>query len=101
MWLLGRILPLIIGDCVTNDDDYWLLFLQLMEIVDLLFAPKLTEDHAAYLSALISDPHHDFRWLYSSHTIIPKMHFMVHMPRLIIKYVIGTVLCTLFIRLMN
>lgn len=88
MWLLSRVLPLIIGDCIPDDDDYWLLFLQMMEIVDLLFSPKLTQDHAAYLSALISDHHHDFSTLYSDHTIIPKMHFMLHMPRLIIKYVL-------------
>jgi len=40
MWLLGRIFPLIIGDCVAEDDDHWLLFLQMMEIVDLLFFSK-------------------------------------------------------------
>lgn len=80
MWLLGRVLPLIIGDYVPDDDEHWLLFLCLMEVVDLLFAPKLTKDHVAYLSTLISDHHHDFSRLYSSHPIIPKMHFMVHMP---------------------
>jgi len=85
MWLLARVLPLVIGDYVPDDDDYWLLFLRLMEIVGLLFSPKLTQDHAAYLAALISDHHYDFCTLYSGHTIIPKMHFMVHMPRLIIK----------------
>ena len=61
MWLLGRILPLLIADYVPDDDEHWLLYLQMMEIVDLLFSPKLTADHAAYLSALINDHHHDFR----------------------------------------
>ena len=54
MWLLGCVLPLIIGDYVPDDDEHWLLFLRLMEVVDLLFAPKLTRDYVAYLSALIS-----------------------------------------------
>ena len=88
MWLLGRILPLIIGDHVPEDNEHWLLFLQLMEIVDLLFSPALTQDHAVYLSSLISDHHNDFSILYPDQTIIPKMHFMVHMPRLIIQYAI-------------
>ena len=86
MWLLGRVLPLIIGDYVPDDDEHWLLFLQMMEIVDLLFSPTLSQDHAVYLSTLISDHHHDFHRLYPEQTIIPKMHFMVHMPRLIIQY---------------
>ena len=83
MWLLGRILPLLVADYVPDDDEHWLLYLQMMEIVDLLFSPKLTADHAAYLSALISDHHHDFSQLYPDRSIIPKMHFMIHMPRLI------------------
>ena len=64
MWLLGRLLPLIIGDFVPDDDEHWLLFLQMMDIVDLLFAPKLTEDHVAYVSALINDHHYGFCRLY-------------------------------------
>ena len=87
MWLLGRVLPLIIGDCIPDDDKHWLLFLRLMVIVDLLFAPSIPQDYVSYLSALISDHHHDFKRLYPSYSIIPKMHFMVHMPRLILKYI--------------
>ena len=85
MWLLGRVLPLVIGDWVPDDDSHWLLYLSLMEIVDLVFSPKLSQDHVAYISSLISDHHHDFCRLYPDHHIIPKMHFMVHIPRLIIK----------------
>ena len=66
-----------------DDDEHWLLYLQMMEIVDLLFSPKLTADHAAYLAALINDHHHDFCQLYPDCNIIPKMHFMIHIPRLI------------------
>ena len=85
MWLLGCIFPLIVGDCISEGDDHWLLFLRIMEIVDLLFSPRITEDHAAYLSALISDHHHDFCRLYPDHTILPKQHFMIHTSRLAVK----------------
>ena len=85
MWLLGRILPLTIGDWVPEDDSHWLLYLSMMEIVDLVFSPRLSHDHVAYLSSLINDHHHDFRRLYPDQHVIPKMHFMVHMPRLIIQ----------------
>ena len=85
MWLLGRILPLVIGEHVPEDDEHWLLYLHLMNIVDLLFAPKTTEDHAVYLISLIDDHHHEFRELYPDANIIPKMHFMIHMPKFMMK----------------
>lgn len=85
MWLLGRILPLLIGEFVPEQNAHWELFLQMMDIVDLLFAPNTSADHAAYLATLINDHHHDFRRLYPSSSILPKLHFMVHMPRLLIQ----------------
>ena len=39
MWLLGRILPVLVGDRVPDDDERWHNFLVLMEIVDHLFCP--------------------------------------------------------------
>ena len=85
LWLLGHLLPLIIGDLVPNDDEHWELFLQMMDIVDILFSPNSTEDHASYVAVLINDHHKDFCRLYPHHSIIPKQHFMVHMPRLMIQ----------------
>ena len=83
MWLLGRILPLLIADHVPSDDDYWQLFLQLMKIVDHLFCPQVSEDEIGYLSVQINDHHTKFIRLYPNQSVIPKMHFVVHMPRLI------------------
>lgn len=85
MWLLGRILPLLVGSMVPKDDSRWLNFLQMMEIVDILFAPFSSRDGVAYLARLISEHHHEFSNLYPSNAVIPKMHFMVHMPRLILQ----------------
>lgn len=84
MWLLGRVLPLIIGDLVYEEDEHWENFLQLMDIVDILFSPKITAETAAYLAALIKDHHEEFQRLYPENNIIPKMHFMIHMARLMI-----------------
>lgn len=55
-------------------------------IVDILFSPNISADFAAYVSTLINDHHEEFCKLYSDHSIIPKMHFLVHMPRLMIQY---------------
>jgi len=57
-----------------------------MDIVDILFCPKATHDHAAYVASLTNDHHTTFCELYPGHSIIPKLHFMVHMPKLMIRY---------------
>ena len=85
MNLLGHLLPLITGDFILEDDQHWKLFLQLMDIVDILFSPTTSADFAAYVSTFISDHHHEFCKLYPEHRVIPKMHFMVHMPQLMIQ----------------
>lgn len=88
MWLLGRLLPYMVGEHVPSTDENWQDYLQLLEVVDLLFAPTITEDEVGYLSILISEHHHKFVSLHSSSMIIPKHHYMVHMPRLILEYVV-------------
>lgn len=85
MWLLGRVLPLLIGDFVSDDEPKWENFLQMMEIVDLLFSPVSNSDDVAYLATLIEEHHIEFVKLYPNSSVIPKMHFMVHMPRLILQ----------------
>ena len=84
MLLLGRMLPIVIGDLISEEDERWATFLKMMDIVNILFSPRITEDDAPYLAALISDHHEQFRYLYPTWSIIPKMHFMVHMPRLML-----------------
>lgn len=44
MWLLGRMLPMIIGSKVNDGDDYWLNYMDMLTITDMLLAPELTED---------------------------------------------------------
>ena len=81
MWLFGRILPLIIGEFVPEEDQRWDLYLRMMEIMDLLFSLSTSDEYAAYIGVLINDHHHDFCQLYPDSAVIPKMHFMLHMPR--------------------
>ena len=85
MWLLGRLLPLMIGDRVPSSDECWINYLDMLEIVDILMAPELSEDDVANLATLISDHHQQFKQLYPHASITPKMHYVMHMPRLIIE----------------
>ena len=59
--------------------------MDMLEIVDILMAPELSEDDVANLATLIPDHHQQFKQLYPHASITPKMHYVVHMPRLIIE----------------
>jgi len=83
MWCLTRLLPLMIGHIVPENDDHWKNFLLLLSIMDLVFAPVLSTDCIAYLKELICDHHENFKSLYPMCSIFPKMHYMVHYPECI------------------
>ena len=85
MWLLGRLLPIMIGKKIPEDDDNWSNYLVLLEIVDLLFASEITEDEVCYLSTLILDHHTELCKLYPQASVTPKMHYLIHIPRLIME----------------
>ena len=69
-----------VGQFIPHDDEFWENFLVLL---DLLLAPEITEDETAHLESLIFEHHAQFIELYPEASVIPKMHFMVHMPRII------------------
>ena len=87
MWLLGRVIPYLFGDDIPEGDENWNNYLQLLEIVDMLMAPEISEDEVAELSILIQQHHFAFKQLYTASSVLPKHHFMIHMPRLILKLV--------------
>ena len=70
---------------IPPTNKHWRNYLQLLQIVDLLFAPSISEDEVGYLNVLITEHHHKFISLYSNLKLIPKHHYMIHMPRLILQ----------------
>lgn len=87
MWCLSRLLPLIIGQLVPEDDDHWKNFLLLLRITDFVFSPVLSRTSAMYLVYLIDDYLQTFVELYPHCKIIPKQHYMVHIPQWIVRYI--------------
>ena len=85
MWLLGGILPFLIGSFVPHTDECWQNYLQMLEIVDMLLTPEINEDEVSYLHILIRQHHETFVEVYPNASVIPKHHFMVHMPHLILQ----------------
>ena len=85
MWALGCLLPLIVGRYVPDGDKKWENYLLMLEITDYLLAPEVTLDEAAYVKVLIENHHTAFVKLYPEASVIPKMHYLIHMPRLITR----------------
>ena len=58
----------------------------------MLFAPEILEDTVGCLQEMIVEHHSQFVKLYPEFGVIPKMHYTLHMPRLIAKLVSHIVL---------
>ena len=86
MWMLAVMLPLLVGDLVPEDCEYWDLYNLLLRICSIVVSWEISRDTASYLSVLIEEHHTQFKVLYSEATIIPKMHYMVHYPRQILMF---------------
>ena len=59
MWLFGHILPLLNGQYIPEEEEQWMLYLQLMDNINISL-PNTSEDYAVYLSTLVTDHHNEF-----------------------------------------
>ncbi|KAF7647295.1 hypothetical protein LDENG_00174680 [Lucifuga dentata] len=84
-WCLLRNIPLILGDVTERDDNHWTFLLLLIQIVNIVFAPIVTDGMICYLKHLICDHHQQFTLLFPDQKLIPKHHLMIHYPRCIKK----------------
>ena len=77
MWTLFRILAPIVGGNIHGEDalNFWKHFITLQEIVDLIMAPRLTESLLNHMSHLIESFLKQFKKLFPTLSIRPKMHF--------------------------
>lgn len=74
-----------LGGEVPVDDDCWYNYLLLLEMLDYIFAPVLTFEAVSHLRVIINDHHQGFKTIYPTSPIIPKMHYIVHYPDLILR----------------
>jgi len=81
MWTLACLLPVMIGQYVDEDDEYWNHFLQLLDIMEYTFSPTVLTTTPAYLKVIIENNLTSYQELYPESTFIPKMHYMVHIPQ--------------------
>ncbi len=85
MWLLGRLLPVMLGAYIPEEDKKWQNYLLLLRIVDILFARRITEDVPGVLNEYIHEHHSNFVQLYPHESVIPKIHFLIHAARIMMK----------------
>ena len=86
MWLLGRLLPLMVGEHVPTDDTHWICYLNLLRILCITTAVEITPDATLVLQQLIEDYLYQFNSLYPL-SMTYKMHFFLHFPKQIQEYV--------------
>ena len=82
-WCLLCNMPLIFGDLVQRNDEYWHLLILLLQIVNIAFALVLTDGVTIFLKHIIVEHHQLFKLLFPARNLLPKHHFMTHYPRCI------------------
>ncbi len=85
MWCLLQVLPFLVGDLVDKRSQHWRLFILLKEICCIVFASVVTYGLAVFLKQLITEHHTLFRQVYDRN-LLPKHHFMIHYPRMMIMF---------------
>ena len=84
-WTLARLLPIMIGSKVPVGNEYWQFFLLSLTVTDLLLCPDIQPEEVAHLKVLLKEHHERFTELFPNASVIPKMHFLLHVPQLILK----------------
>lgn len=85
MWNLAVYLPLIIGDQLPDDDNEWECFLILLDVLQVCMSRIQSTDLVDYLETLIEMYLQKFHECYPTANIIPKQHYLVHLPSQILR----------------
>ena len=73
-------LPLLIGDRIPLDDEYYELLLLLLQCLDIIYAPIVSVVNTVYLKHIIQEHHIQFKQLFPELNMINKHHHMIHYP---------------------
>ena len=83
-------LPLLVGDKVSEGDPSWKCFLLFLDILDIVVSPIVSKGLCGHLKLMIKEYLSVFKATYPDSSIIPKLHFLTHYPEQIIA--IGTLI---------
>lgn len=82
-WCLLRLLPLMIGSKVQEEEQTWQLLMTLKDVVELVMSPTHTDESIGHLDSLIAEHRRRFSSVFPQRKLIPKHHFVEHYPQLI------------------
>jgi len=85
MLLLIQVLPFLLSDKIPDDDPTFKLILLLLDIMAIIFAPKLHSGSLEMLRTLIREHNFLFKELFPEARCINKHHHPTHYPRFIEK----------------
>ena len=81
--LFLRLLPFILSSLIDEDDHNNELLKELIAIVQIIFSPVVSLDTVNLLKVLIAKHLSQFKDKFPDVNIIPKQHYMVHIPTMI------------------
>ena len=81
-----HVLAIVIGSQVPEDDEYWMNYFRLSQIVLLRTFAYCSKETSELLRILIALYLQDFKKLYPEENFTPKMHYMLHLPKQMIRY---------------
>ena len=87
VWNFAIVLSLIIGHLIPEDDPHWECYLLLLQIIQYCTAKVTSPSPCTYLASLIDQHHQTFVECYPGVNILPKMHYIIHFPNQILRYV--------------
>nr|XP_023651070.1 uncharacterized protein LOC111835233 isoform X1 [Paramormyrops kingsleyae]XP_023651071.1 uncharacterized protein LOC111835233 isoform X1 [Paramormyrops kingsleyae] len=82
-WCLLRLLSLMVGDKIPEDDKAWQLIMTLKDVVDLALSPAFSDASLGFLDSKISEHRYRFLELFPQEKLLPKHHFLEHYPQAI------------------
>lgn len=85
MWTLARLLPLFLFSHVDISDPVYTCFATLLEITSTLFSPAICKSTVALLDLQIGHYLQMFKKCFSEKNIIPKQHYLIHLPGSILQ----------------
>lgn len=86
MWLLAQVLPLILRSLVDTDTEHWVCSASLLELMAISFSDTICQETILYLKTAVKEHLALFKRVFPDAPIIPKQHFLVHLPSQLFKF---------------
>ncbi|XP_058262776.1 uncharacterized protein LOC131363855 [Hemibagrus wyckioides] len=85
-WALLRLLPLLIGHNVGENEHTWEVLMLLKDVVELSMSVQFTDDTVEFLNCKISEHRALLQKVFPNFVLRPKHHYIEHYPQLIRMY---------------